>query len=133
MEGLKELYAKVDKLDKELEEASHGKTKLCKNCGELMATRTVHQNKLMMEREYWLDKIDQHKMLVNLTNFLERNAKEEAERKAEKEDAAFAAARTPAEEAERKAKKAKEEAEDAAKRRPIAKSNIAQKPRTREI
>ena len=113
MEALKELYAKVEKLDKELEEV-----KLCRNCGELMATRVENQNKLMQEREYWLGKIDQHKMLVNLTNFLERNAKEEAERKAEKEDAAFAAARTPAEEAERKAKKAKEEAEDAAKEAP---------------
>ena len=118
MEALKELYAKVEKLDKELEEA-FGKVKLCKDCGELLATRAVNQHKLMMEREYWLDKIDQHKMLVNLTNFLERNAKEEAERKAEKEDAVFAAARTPAEEAERKAKakKAKEEA-DAAKEAP---------------
>ena len=118
MEGLKELRAKVDKLDKELEEAFHGKPKFCKDCGEMIATRVSKQNRLMQEREYWLEKIDNYKMVVNMTKYLERKAKEEAERKAEEEDAAFAAARTPAEEAERKAKKAKEEAEDAAKEAP---------------
>ena len=110
MEALKEMYAKVEKLDKELEEA-FGKVQLCRTCRERMETKFLNQNKLMQQREYWLERIDQHKMLTN------RKAEEEAERKAE-EEAAFAAARTPAEEAERKAKKAKEEAEDAAKEAP---------------
>ena len=116
MEALKEMYAKVEKLDKELEEA-FGKVQLCRTCRERMETKFLNQNKLMQQREYWLERIDQHKMLTNVTNYLQRKAEEEAERKAE-EEAAFAAARTPAEEAERKAKKAKEEAEDAAKEAP---------------
>ena len=125
MEALKEMYAKVEKLDKEIAE-SDDKVQLCRTCRELMETKIENQNKLMQQREYWLERIDQHKMLTNITNYLqskadERKAKQEAKRKAEEEEAAPEAS-------------AEEEADKAATTRPIAKVNIARKkPRTREI
>ena len=124
MDALKEMYAKVEKLDKEIEE-SDGKVQLCRTCRELMETKIENHNRLIQQREYWLERIDHHKMLNNYLQSKadERKAKEEAERKAE-EEARREAAHKTAEEAERKAK---EEAENARKRRPIAKSSIFSK------
>ena len=122
MEALKEMYAKVEKLDKELEEA-FGKVQLCRTCRELMETKIENQNKLIQQREYWLERIDRHKMLTNYLQSKadERKAKEEAERKAEEEAAREASAKVEA-------------AREALKRRPIAKSGLLRKkPRTREI
>ena len=90
-----------------------------------MEAKIENQNKLIQMREYWLVRIDRHKMLTNYLQSKadERKAKEEAERKVEEE--------ARREEVERKAK---EEAENARKRRPIANSSISSKqPRTREI
>ena len=131
MEALREMYAKVEWFDKKIEECDQ-RVQLCRTCRVTVDENSKIKNKLTQQRQYWLDRIDKHEMLTNYLQSKadERKAKEEAKRKAE-EEAAFAAARTPAEEAERKAK---EEAEDATKRRPIAKINIARKmQRTREI
>ena len=130
MDALREMYAKVEKLDKEIAESDH-KIGLCSVCRQLLETKIEHQNKMIRLREYWMGRIERRKVLEDFlqSKAAERKAKDEAEREAE-EEAARKAGRKPAEEAERKAK---EEAENAAKRRPIAKSNIAQKPRTREI
>ena len=115
MEALKEMYAKVGWFDKKIEECDQ-KVQLCRTCREKVDANIEIQNKLIQQRQYWLDRIGNHKDLVDYLQSKadERKAKEEAKRKAE-EEAAFAAARTPAEEAERKAK---EEAEDAAKEAP---------------
>ena len=121
MDALKEMYAKVEKLDKEIEE-SDGKVQLCRTCRELMETKIENHNRLIQQRKYWLERIDHHKMLNNYLQSKadERKAKEKAERKAEEEAAREASA--------------KEEADNAAKKRPTAKTAIARKKqRTRDI
>ena len=131
MDAVREMYAKVDELDKEIAEHDDN----IRVCRELLETKIENQNTMVQQRKFWLDRIAYHRMLDEYlrSKAAERKAQEEAERKAE-EEAAREAARKPAEEAERKAEEEEEEAENAAKRRPIAKSNIARKkPRTREM
>ena len=121
MKELKEMYAKVHKLNQEIEESDQ----LCRTAIEQLQLKNENHNRLIQQRKYWLERIDHHKMLTNYLQSKadERKAKEEAERKAE-EEARLEAAHKTAEEAERKAK---EEAENARKRRPIAKSSIFSK------
>ena len=121
MEALKEMYAKVGWFDKKIEECDQ-KVQLCRTCREKVDANIEIQNKLIQQRQYWLDRIGNHKDLVDYLQSKadERKAKEEAKRKAEEE-----------EEAVREAS-AEEEADKAATTRPIAKVNIARKmPRTR--
>ena len=121
MDALREMYAKVEKLDKEIAE-SDDKIGLCSVCRQLLETKIEHQNKMIRLREYWMGRIERRKVLEDFlqSKAAERKAKEEAERKAEEEAGREAAA--------------KEEADKAATRRPIAKSALLlKKPRTREI
>ena len=118
MKELKEMYAKVHKLNQEIEESDQ----LCRTAIEQLQLKNENHNRLIQQRKYWLERIEHHKMLTNYLQSKadERKAKEEAERKAEEEAAREASA--------------KEEADNATKRRPSAKSAIARKkPRTRGI
>ena len=114
MKELKEMYAKVHKLNQEIEESDQ----LCRTAIEQLQLKNENHNRLIQQRKYWLERIDHHKMLTNYLQSKadERKAEEEAERKVEEE--------ARREEVERKAK---EEAENATKRRPIAKSSIFSK------
>ena len=123
MEALKEMYAKVGWFDKKIEECDQ-KVQLCRTCREKVDANIEIQNKLIQQRQYWLDRIGNHKDLVDYLQSKadERKAKEEAKRKAEEEEEVAPEA------------SAEEEADKAATRRPIAKSALLlKKPRTREI
>ena len=118
MDALREMYAKVDEFEKEIAYYDH----ITRVCAELVDAKIECQNKLIQKRQYWLERIDRHEMLPHYLQSKadERKAKEEAERKPEEEAGREAAA--------------KEEADKAATRRPIAKSALLlKKPRTREI
>ena len=86
MARLQELYAKVDKMDKEIAELDEG-IRICK---ELMETKIENQKLLVQQRKYWTDRIAYHEQLQEYlqSKAAERKAKEEAERKAEEEAAA---------------------------------------------
>ena len=117
MDAVREMYAKVDELDKEIAEHDDN----IRVCRELLETKIENQNTMVQQRKFWLDRIAYHRMLDEYlrSKAAERKAQEEAERKAEEEAAREASA--------------KEEADNAAKRRPSAKSAIARKKqRTRE-
>ena len=117
MDALREMYAKVDELDKEIAEYDDS----IRVCRELLETKIENQNTMVQQRKFWLDRIAYHRMLDEYlrSKAAERKAQEEAERKAEEQAAREASA--------------KEEADNAVKRRPTAKSAIARKkPRTRE-
>ena len=117
MDAVREMYAKVDELDKEIAEYDDN----IRVCRELLETKIENQNTMVQQRKFWLDRIAYHRMLDEYlrSKAAERKAQEEAERKAEEQAAREASA--------------KEEADNAAKKRPTAKSAIARKkPRTRE-
>ena len=117
MDAVREMYAKVDELDKEIAEYDDN----IRVCRELLETKIENQNTMVQQRKFWLDRIAYHRMLDEYlrSKAAERKAQEEAERKAEEQAAREASA--------------KEEADNAAKKRPTAKTAIARKkPRTRE-
>ena len=117
MDAVREMYAKVDELDKEIAEYDDN----IRVCRELLETKIENQNTMVQQRKFWLDRIAYHRMLDEYlrSKAAERKAQEEAERKAEEQAAREASA--------------KEEADNAAKKRPTAKTAIARKKqRTRE-
>ena len=117
MDAVREMYAKVDELDKEIAEYDDN----IRVCRELLETKIENQNTMVQQRKFWLDRIAYHRMLDEYlrSKAAERKAQEEAERTAEEQAAREASA--------------KEEADNAAKKRPTAKTAIARKKqRTRE-